>query len=405
MARLVGLLMLSLLSACSPAAVLNALAPRAGISVTRDVAYAGGERRTLDIYAPAGQFGGHQDGGAAAEHSAPPPLEGGGWGEGSVEGGLWRRSFSWQGPLPPTPSLKGRGRAFGRPAPVIVLLYGGSWQSGSKATYRFVGAALAARGFVTVIPDYRVYPEVSFPGFIQDAAAAVGWTRSHIAAYGGDGRRIVLMGHSAGAQIAALLTLDRRWLAAVGLDADRDIAAMVGLAGPYDFLPLKDPVLQALFAPAGDLRQTQPITFARGDAPPLFLAAGTADTTVLPRNTERLAAAIQAAGGRVETRLYPGVGHAEIIGAVAGPLRWLAPVLNDVTGFLRGVSPSLSTREAAANRSPSPRGRGLGGGGSARRSSDAAGSLRPPPPPNLGPLRGPSPQGEGESMALAPTSW
>ena len=110
MARLVGLLMLSLLSACSPAAVLNALAPRAGISVTRDVAYAGGERRTLDTYAPAGQFGGHQDGGAAAEHSAPPPLEGGGWGEGSVEGGLWRRSFSWQGPLPPTQSLKGRGR-------------------------------------------------------------------------------------------------------------------------------------------------------------------------------------------------------------------------------------------------------------------------------------------------------
>jgi acetyl esterase/lipase len=276
--------MAGLLAACSPVGVLNGLAPRAGVSRTLDVAYAAGQRHSLDIYAPEG-----------AER-----------------------------------------------APVIVFFYGGSWQDGDKATYRFLGAALARRGFVAVIPDYRVYPAVRFPGYLLDAARAVAWTRAHIAAWGGDPGRLVLMGHSAGAQIATLLTLDPEWLGSVGLDPDRVLAACIGLAGPYDFLPLHDPVLEAIFAPAGDLRRTQPIHYARGDAPPLFLAAGTADTTVLPRNARRLAEAVRADGGVVEERLYPGIGHATLIGAFAGPLRWLAPVLSDVTGFLRahGVAPN-----------------------------------------------------------------
>ena len=129
------------------------------------------------------------------------------------------------------------------------------------------------------MPDYQVFPAVRFPVFIQDAATAVAWTRENIAHYGGDPHRVFLMGHSAGAHIAAMLTLDRQWLAADGLDPDRDIAGMVGLAGPYDFLPLHDPKLDEIFAPAGDLRRTQPISFARGDAPPMFLASGTSDTT------------------------------------------------------------------------------------------------------------------------------
>jgi acetyl esterase/lipase len=145
--------------------------------------------------------------------------------------------------------------------------------------------------------------------------------------------------------------LDPQWLHAVGMDPDRDIAAMIGLAGPYDFLPLTDPVLQTIFAPAGDLATTQPITFARGNAPPMFLAAGTSDTTVLPRNTQRLAATIQADGGQVEERLYPGIGHAALVGAIAGPLRWLAPVLRDMTAFLHHAG-VVAGRDA--DRSPAP---------------------------------------------------
>jgi len=284
-------MMLTLLSACSPVSVLNALSPRDGLTRTQDVPYAAGARRSLDIYAP-----------AAARGAVSPA-----------------RSTT-------TGSASG--------APVVVFIYGGGWKDGDKATYRFVAAALAADGYLTVVPDYRLFPAVRFPVFVQDAAAAVAWTRANIARYGGDPHRIFLMGHSAGAQIVAMLTLDRRWLAADSLDPDRDIAGMIGLAGPYDFLPLHDPELEDIFAPAGDLRLTQPITFARGNAPPMFLATGTADTTVRPRNTEHLAAAIRRDGGETDEKLYPGIGHSLILGSIAGPLRWISPVLHDVIGFL-----------------------------------------------------------------------
>lgn len=268
--------MLSMLSACSPVTVLNALAPKSGITVTQDVRYEAGPRQELDIYAPNGQ----------------------------------------------------------RPAPVVVFIYGGGWTDGNKAEYRFVAASLAARGFLTVVPDYRLFPQVRFPAFLQDNAAAVAWTKTNIAKYGGDPNRLFLMGHSAGAYNVAMLTLDKEWLGAVGLDPDQAIAGTIGLAGPYDFLPLHGDDLKTIFAPAGDLKLTQPITFARGNAPPMLLAAGTADQTVYPRNTKHLAAAIRRDGGVVEERLYPGVNHTKIIGAMAGVLNWLAPSMVDVTGFL-----------------------------------------------------------------------
>ncbi|MGB7290528.1 MAG: alpha/beta hydrolase, partial [Candidatus Macondimonas sp.] len=144
-----------------------------------------------------------------------------------------------------------------RNAPVAVFFYGGSWQEGAREDYRFVGEALARQGLVVVVPDYRLYPAVRYPAFLQDAAQAVAWTRSHIATYGGDPESLVLMGHSACAYNAAMLTLDPDFLQAVGVQRGV-IRGMVGLAGPYDFLPLKEPALQRIFAPAGDLRLTQP---------------------------------------------------------------------------------------------------------------------------------------------------
>lgn len=303
--------MLTWLTACSPVSVLNALAPTAGITETRDIRYAPGDRHELDIYAPPPEA-------AAAFRPAPA------------------------------------GQLL---APVVVFIYGGGWTDGNKAEYRFVAAALAQRGFVTVVPDYRLFPEVRFPAFLQDNAAAVAWTKANIERYGGDPNRIFLMGHSAGAYNVAMLTLDKQWLAADGLDPDRDIAGMIGLAGPYDFLPLDSENLKQIFAPAKNLLLTQPITFARGNAPPMFLAAGTADQTVLPRNTEHLADAIRNDGGRVEERIYPGVNHVRIIGAMAGILHWLAPSMADVTAFLdryaaearavaNGVTPSPTTAPA-----------------------------------------------------------
>ena len=215
-------------------------------------------------------------------------------------------------------------------APVVVFFYGGSWDSGSKADYRFVGGALAARGFVTIIPDYRVYPEVRFPDFLDDCAAAFAWAGANAGRFGGSDR-IVLMGHSAGAYNAAMLALDPSYLARAR--APRPVA-MVGIAGPYDFLPLVDPELKIIFGQPPTPPGTQPINHVDGGNPPMLLLAGASDTTVLPRNTTRLAARIAAAGGVVDSKIYPGIDHKEIIGAMGAPFRFLAPTLKDSASFI-----------------------------------------------------------------------
>ncbi len=164
--------------------------------------------------------------------------------------------------------------AAGEAAPVLVFFYGGSWDSGSKDDYAFVGQALAAQGFVTVLPDYRLYPQVRFPDFLHDGAAAIAWVRDHIAAYGGDPRRIVLAGHSAGAYNAVMLGMDPRYLEAAGVDP-KSIRAVAGLSGPYDFLPLDTDTTIRVFGQAADLPATQPVNFVGPLSPPAFLATET----------------------------------------------------------------------------------------------------------------------------------
>jgi acetyl esterase/lipase len=236
-------------------------------------------------------------------------------------------------------------------APTVVFFYGGSWQEGDKSIYRFVGAALAARGVVAVIPDYRVYPEVRFPGFVEDGARVVRWAHDHAAEFGGAPSRMVLMGHSAGAHIAAMLTYDRQWLAAVNLDPDSDIRGLVGLAGPYDFLPLHSDTLKIIFGPDDRIEETQPINFVEAGAPPAFLATGRDDDIVDPGNTTRLARQIGETGGAARVRVYNGVGHRLLIGALAAPLRRLAPVLRDTVDFIDCVT---STAEMSSAQVPAP---------------------------------------------------
>lgn len=269
-----SLMLCLLLSACSGAALLDSLVPQGGYRVVPDLAYRDGARGRLDLYVP----------------DAP---------------------------------------ADASPSPVVVFFYGGGWTSGSKADYRFVGEALTARGYTVAIPDYRLYPQVRFPAFLEDAAAAVAWLRRHGPA--GD-RPVYLLGHSAGAYIAAMLTLDRQWLAAAGDDVCRAVAATAGLAGPYDFLPLRSASLKAIFGPGPE---TQPINRVDGTAPPMLLVTGGDDTTVLPGNSDRLAAHIAAAGGLAERRSYDRIGHIALVASLASPLQGLSPAIDDVDGFLR----------------------------------------------------------------------
>lgn len=219
--------------------------------------------------------------------------------------------------------------------PVVVFFYGGGWNSGDREHYGFAARALACEGFVVVIPDYRLVPKAHWPDFLNDAATAVAWTHEHIARLGGDPDRIALMGHSAGAYNAVMLALDPQWLRRAGSDASV-IRGVAGLAGPYDFLPLeKGGSADRAMGKVRPAEQTQPIAFARGDAPPLWLASGDADVTVRPRNSQNLAAAVERAGGEAQLRLYPGMGHTGIVMALATPFRGKGPVLEEATEFLR----------------------------------------------------------------------
>lgn len=268
----------ALLGGCSIHTVVNAFVPTGDLEIHRDIAYRPGPRGSLDVY-------------------------------------------------------KRRDTPAG--APVVVFFYGGGWDSGFRSGYLFAAEALASRGYVAVVPDYRIYPEVTFPAFVDDAAAAVAWTKKNAARYGGNPERIFVMGHSAGAHVAAMVALDPQYLQRVGLQ-QRDIAGLIGLAGPYDFLPLKSETLKAIFAPEATLARTQPINFVSATAPPALLATGDQDTVVSPNNTRSLAKKLREAKVAVTELHYPECTHATILGMLAAPTRGGTPLLDDLDRFIRG---------------------------------------------------------------------
>lgn len=220
-----------------------------------------------------------------------------------------------------------------RPWPVLAFFYGGGWDSGERGRYRWAAHALAAKGFIVATPDYRLVPTVHFPGFIEDAAAATAHLGAQARTWGGDPARLGVVGHSAGAHLAMMIALDRRYMAGAG--APGLIKAAAGLAGPYDFLPLDVPSSINAFGRAPDLTLTQPVTFVRADAPPLWLGHGADDDVVEPRDTTILCERMRAAGGRCEAKLYPDLNHADLIATFSPLFRKKAPVLDDVTAFLR----------------------------------------------------------------------
>jgi acetyl esterase/lipase len=251
--------------------------PKTGYSVQRDVAYAGDPRTRLDLYVPDGLTA---------------------------------------------------------PAPVILFFYGGSWQSGSKSIYRAFGQAFASAGIIAAVADYRLYPQVRYPAFIEDGAQALRFVRDNIQRHGGDPARIFISGHSAGAYIAAMLACDPSHLARVEGDPAW-IRGVIGIAGPYDFLPLYDPALIDIFG--GDrMMATQPIKYARNKTPPMLLAHGTADTTVGAGNSRRMAGRLREAGNSVELIEYKGAGHLGIILSLAHGFRGGTTLREDMLRFISG---------------------------------------------------------------------
>jgi acetyl esterase/lipase len=230
-------------------------------------------------------------------------------------------------------------RVSAAPRPLVVFWHGGRWRFGDKADYRFVGAALAELGYVAVLPNYRHYPGVKMPGFMDDAARAGEWAAGHAGEFGAEPGRLYLMGHSAGAHMAALVALDPRYFSAAGRPGP-SIAGVIGLSGAYDFLPLLEADVQDMFGPPQNYPDSQPINFVRSDAPPMLLVHGLMDETVRPKNSSNLAAALRARGVPVTLKLYPTLVHADTVAALSVLARRRAPTLADIEAF-------VSRRQAA----------------------------------------------------------
>lgn len=278
--------LLILLMGCSPLKVLNAFTPSGTFSKASDVSYGTDPRNRLDVYTPTN---------------------------------------------------------VGPDAPVVVFFYGGSWNSGSRSDYGFVGEALASRGIVAVLADYRLYPQVHYEGFLDDSARAVGWTRQHIAQYGGDPKRLYVMGHSAGGYNAAMLALDPKWLATVNMKPSM-LSGWIGLAGPYDFLPIENPEVKPVFFFPDSPPDSQPINHVGSASPPALLIAAADDTLVNPeRNTGGMARRLREQGVSVRELYFSKPGHATLVAAFSRPMRSLAPVLDEVANFIHAQDQARAT--------------------------------------------------------------
>ncbi|GAA6130377.1 alpha/beta hydrolase [Halopseudomonas sabulinigri] len=293
--RTLSLFMSTLLSGCSALAPVNWLVPNDGYQRLSDLSYGDLPRQQLDVYLPT--------------------------------------------------ELKAD-------APVVVFYYGGSWRNGERANYRFVGQALASRGIIAVIPDYRLYPEVRYPDFLRDSAKALAWTRAHQADWQSPNGPLFVMGHSAGAYNAAMLALDPRWLDQEQLSPDI-LSGWIGLAGPYDFLPIINPDVQPVFYHPDTPVDSQPLLHASAASPPALLLAGADDDLVDPeRNTQQLAHALRDYAVATTSEVLDDLGHIKILLTLAAPFQYWAPVIDQVTCFISQHELSQAAAQAKDGFSP-----------------------------------------------------
>jgi acetyl esterase/lipase len=287
---LMAFLLLSFSAGCTTPGALNALTPTRGYDLAANVPYDTSRNLRLDIYSPQGA----------------------------------------------------------RNAPVVLFFFGGRWTEGRKDDYRFVGEALSSRGFIGVVADYRLYPQVRFPEFVDDGARAVAWLHANVGNYGGSPDKIFVMGHSSGAHIAAMLAIKEEYLSRAG-GSRSWLRGMIGLSGPYDFMPITDPTLRDLFAPPEKFEQSQPVLYAEGDNPPMLLMHGEDDEIVFVKNTRSMAAAVKKSGGPIETVIYPKMSHRMMIASLSKPIRGQTDVLGHIAEFVT----RWSNTSRAAERAPS----------------------------------------------------
>ncbi|MCR6659308.1 MAG: alpha/beta hydrolase [Asticcacaulis sp.] len=271
---LAGLGLAPLLAGCNTLSLFNTFTPKdEARRVARDVPFGDDPRQKLDIYAPKGE---HRD------------------------------------------------------LPVLVFFYGGGWNSGSKADYVWMGHSLAALGYLVFIPDYRLVPQVFYPVFLEDNTLAVKFVMAHAGAYGGDIRRLGVIGHSAGGYAAAMMALDPRYLG-----EGAPLKVCVGIAGPYDFYPFDVPASKDAFSQWPRPEETQPVTYARKVDTRFLLMQSRADTVVGVHNAVNLDARLKAAGTDVDLKLYDKLTHPDTAAVFSVPFRNKAPLRADAAAWLK----------------------------------------------------------------------
>lgn len=264
-----------MLSACQPASVLNTVTPSGSYQLTTDVKYGEHPRQRMDIYLPRDQ------------------------------------PYQQQ---------------------VVVFVYGGSWESGDKSDFPFIAQAFTRLGYITVLPNYRLYPEVEFPEFIHDVAAAIGALPDKLPAQCPSADKLILAGHSAGAHTAALLATDARYLEQAGASLEQ-ISAFIGLAGPYD-LPLDHEQVRDKFTQV-EGNEANPVALATAQTPPTLLIHGLSDNIALPDHAERFKARLETLGIPVTLHLYPRRRHIDLVASLASPLRFWTPAYQDIQQYLQ----------------------------------------------------------------------
>jgi len=300
--RTLFLLIPLLLTGCSGLGVLNSVTPAPDVPVVT-VSYGPSERQKVDLYAAALK-------GAPA---AASPISG---------------AQAMQ------PTLGDQALR-----PIVIFFYGGAWHTGARQDYRFVAKSFTDMGYVVAIPDYRLTPEVVYPDFLRDSAAAVQAVVANAKRIGGDPDKIILAGHSAGAYNAAMLAMDSRWLPAQ--DRKR-IRGFIGLASPVNFLPIQMPEARRAFSWPNTPKDTQPIEHVSKDVPPMLLITAAVDPLVDPDiNSRAMAKRLTEAGVPVWVETYPGplgmINHANLVATLSPTFSFLAPTLEKSREFIERV--------------------------------------------------------------------
>ena len=214
-------------------------------------------------------------------------------------------------------------------APVLVFIHGGSWSEGDKSIYKFLAEGFTKEGFDVVVPNYRLYPEARYPDMIVDTGAAVQAAHERFG-----GRPVVLMGHSAGGYNALMAAMAPD---VSGVGVCESVAGVVALAAPTGAYELDSEPFVTIF-PDRFTGPDAPLGRVEGARlPPVMLVNGLDDTTVGPKNTRTLAAALEAQGLAVTSELYEGMNHTDAVRVLSRHFDGDSPLKGDIIAFVEGL--------------------------------------------------------------------